>query len=279
MSYSENDWRNYLKHAFLEHHGIMGQKWGIRNGPPYPLDAGDHSASEKKAGWKQSLTKFFKRDDPATSVLGLTDENDPGCKRIKESSYANLEKWGNDKNHNVLYMTGISGSGKSTAALYLAKKKNAEYINLDSYLAMMSEESRNELQNKAFNNYLDRNVKNWRNVTKGDKLNYKVVDQIANALDDFGAEQYGRGKKVIAEGIQVSDETLHEDRSYYSDKPVMLINTNAIASNYRGSVRDSETLLDFADLMLYRTSYSVKSAKNMKEFKNDLEMKHYDDMQ
>ena len=42
---------------YLEHHGILGQKWGRRNGPPYPLDAGDHSASEKKAGWRQSLAE------------------------------------------------------------------------------------------------------------------------------------------------------------------------------------------------------------------------------
>lgn len=47
---------NSLKHSNeLYHHGIFGQKWGKRNGPPYPLDANDHSANEKKAGWKDSL--------------------------------------------------------------------------------------------------------------------------------------------------------------------------------------------------------------------------------
>ncbi len=39
----------------LYHHGILGQKWGKKNGPPYPLDASNHSAAEKKAGWKKSL--------------------------------------------------------------------------------------------------------------------------------------------------------------------------------------------------------------------------------
>ena len=43
------------KQCFLAHHGILGQKWGRKNGPPYPLDAKDHSASEKKAGWRKSL--------------------------------------------------------------------------------------------------------------------------------------------------------------------------------------------------------------------------------
>jgi len=33
----------------LYHHGIKGQKWGVQNGPPYPLDYNDHTAAEKRA--------------------------------------------------------------------------------------------------------------------------------------------------------------------------------------------------------------------------------------
>lgn len=32
----------------LYHHGILGQKWGVRNGPPYPLTGGSYSPSEQK---------------------------------------------------------------------------------------------------------------------------------------------------------------------------------------------------------------------------------------
>ena len=40
----------------LEHHGILGQKWGVRNGPPYPLAEGKHSSAERKAGYKSSIS-------------------------------------------------------------------------------------------------------------------------------------------------------------------------------------------------------------------------------
>lgn len=41
-----------METTYIKHHGIKGQKWGQRNGPPYPLNAGAHSAAEKRANPK-----------------------------------------------------------------------------------------------------------------------------------------------------------------------------------------------------------------------------------
>lgn len=42
--------------TYLVHHGIQGMKWGIRNGPPYPLTSGSKSASEKRASEQTKRT-------------------------------------------------------------------------------------------------------------------------------------------------------------------------------------------------------------------------------
>lgn len=46
-----------MKNDYLSHHGILGQKWGTRNGPPYPLGGGDYTQSEKRAIYRQRSRK------------------------------------------------------------------------------------------------------------------------------------------------------------------------------------------------------------------------------
>ena len=54
----------------LYHHGIKGQKWGVLNGPPYPLNASDKSASEKRLSSNKKTNKVSKLDN---SIKGWDD--------------------------------------------------------------------------------------------------------------------------------------------------------------------------------------------------------------
>lgn len=73
----------------LYHHGILGMHWGTRNGPPYPLSAGAHSASEKKAGYQKSI------DGGSQISIKRTVKGRPivtSSRTLKESKYKNGEK-------------------------------------------------------------------------------------------------------------------------------------------------------------------------------------------
>ena len=44
---------------YLEHHVILGMKWGHRNGPPYPLDGSQKSTAEKKEKTNRFLSDNY----------------------------------------------------------------------------------------------------------------------------------------------------------------------------------------------------------------------------
>ena len=62
----------------LYHHGIKGQKWGVLNGPPYPLNASDKSASEKRLSSNKKTNKVSKLDN---SIKGW-DDLDPDTQSV-----------------------------------------------------------------------------------------------------------------------------------------------------------------------------------------------------
>lgn len=86
----------------LVHHGIKGQKWGKRNGPPYPLNASDHSTAEKKAG-----TKGWSKEAKQESKKKTTSTSSGNLQRLKD----NVKK--TEKEYKKLYKTK-----KNSLALY-----------------------------------------------------------------------------------------------------------------------------------------------------------------
>lgn len=87
LTISENDLQTYNEAMeSLEHHGILGQKWGRQQGPPYPLDSEDHSAAEKKAGWRRSL------EGATEKIKAATEKAKAEIAARKESPKPQIEK-------------------------------------------------------------------------------------------------------------------------------------------------------------------------------------------
>lgn len=70
----------YKENTYLQHHGILGMRWGVRNGPPYPIGVSRHSASEKRAGWRKSLDKSGKESHNRSGRTGLSDKQKKAIK-------------------------------------------------------------------------------------------------------------------------------------------------------------------------------------------------------
>lgn len=57
-----------MNETYIAHHGISGQKWGKKNGPPYPLKESQKSFKEKK---RTSTSGKINKDEIFDLATGL----------------------------------------------------------------------------------------------------------------------------------------------------------------------------------------------------------------
>lgn len=207
---------------YLSHHGVIGMKWGVRRYQPYPKN---YHGDGKYLG---DQTRMAKKN--------LSNQH---------TVTANLSKFGKTRDTNILYITGLSGSGKSTVSSAIARK-NDQIIRLDAYNGYITGLS--NLQSKDFNKYLkSKGIEpNFPMPPMQDDPNYKSywkhVNDFVSAIDEYSKKRFDSSQgRVIVEGLQLADGWYTEDFSYFKGKPLIILGTSASASRKRANDRDGIT--------------------------------------
>jgi len=193
----------YYEDHYLAHHGILGQKWGRKNGPPYPLEPKDHSASEKKAGWTTSLKEKHaekKRKKQQTAALEKAR-----AARAEKAKQAQLEKEYEEKKQQVLR------SGKASEIL--------------KYKGQMTNQEMNDAINRI--GYEERL---YGLAAKEEKTTWEKIDNAMKKVEDITnwADKAYRGYETIEKIMKKVNGT--EDNSEENKKKLRENTEKAIKS-------------------------------------------------
>lgn len=182
---------------YLEHHGIMGMKWGIQNGPPYPLSYADHSAAEKRlAKLSKKATKLEEKSAKYLVKAGKAAKKENSSKSGKamivsgkaSGKVAKLEK------------KAAKISAKEAKKEFLAARKEALYAKGASFMTKANNDSEGSKAVKL----------------KQDKATRDAYERYKDAIEEGASfvRMYGKDFEVDSKGnVKLKDRFITNSRA------------------------------------------------------------------
>lgn len=183
----------------------------------------------------------------------------------KKNAELDIDMWKKDSDHNILFITGLSGSGKSTYARQLAKEENATIIELDIFQCYDKFKNagtrKNDISMKMVSEFLEDNPEmvdidfsNIKLESFGDSFT-KYFKWLINKL-------HKSNERYIVEGIHVM---LFIPYSDIKGEPIICIGTSMIKSFWRMWKREGLTHKDF---IKYGKRYFLLYKEWERQYKN-----------
>ena len=211
---------------------------------------------------------IFDKGDYIGDIDVITEEDPEEDEPIQESLMEsktiefNLDSWDVNKN-NILYITGVSASGKSTLGHELANKYNAQYISLDHYTSLaskgpsrlkdaMNDGTMEDIDILAafFKKYPKEFI--GKDISENEKKKHFLF--FFNWLNDYLG---GNGHLYIVEGIHLF---MYTNSEFYKNKPIICMTTSTIVSFCRRLIRGYERKLDKGDSTVKAIAYVFADA-------------------
>lgn len=237
----------YSRNAELYHHGIKGQKWGVKNGPPYPLGSDVSTGSRLKKRMEENVNKYYdeKRQNKEAQLRKLEKKElkneDKQAKlskereklAIKKEKVKNLiEKYSNKSySETVGELTDTQADAISTAIWFSAVmaligipilksnisvnkeiKRNIENSEAEGPLKKTKQKGTIESEAKKINPNYDPHD---RNYTMNCVLCSASYDMRRRGYDvEANPSKYGRRTQNIANMYNVSKKEISKTRDY-----------------------------------------------------------------
>ena len=157
----------------LYHHGIKGQHWGVRNGPPYPLK----SKSPADRIYKDANKRIKKISNDVTTACKHTSANMYGLEnrlKTKDSISRKIDKKSKEGNISI---TKASNDIKDAIRFTTISSDNDFVKNYQSM--------KYELENKG---YTETRCKNYWDLYKQGKVKHKSVQSNFSTKDGYEFE-------------------------------------------------------------------------------------------
>lgn len=185
----------------------------------------------------------------------------------KDNLEFNIKKFG--KENNILFITGLSGSGKSTIIKQYAEKYNAENLEFDAITSTLKAKYRNRLDkinrskiNPIILEYLDNEDPEGFPNFEDPRFNTECV----KFLDWLENRVAGDDKLYILEGMQIF---LCFNPERFIGKPMIIMGTSMVKSMYRSTKRyynkHSDDIKDCFVFFIKTLKRSGKYAKNVRQ--------------
>lgn len=150
--------------------------------------------------------------------------------------YKNFDKFKNGK-ENILLVTGLTGSGKSTLGKLICSETNAEWIELDLIELILRKQIEPEKAGEPFSSFCKINKDFKELILKDTNTNREIVnvtDQFFEYCLSWCTKQ--KSKKFVIEGIQIYD--YYNGNNKVVSYPIIIKNTSVVKSFLRKVKRE-----------------------------------------